>query len=55
MPCPIERIADHFRFAVELTAGDSGKLQTAMQTLRKRGVLLSDTKTAVDVDPLALL
>ncbi len=55
MPCPIERIADHFRFSVELTAGDSGKLQTAMQTLRKRGVLLSDTKTAVDVDPLALL
>ena len=55
MPCPIERIADHFRIAVELTAPDSGKLQTAMQTLRKRGVLLSDTKTAVDVDPLALL
>jgi len=55
MPCPIERIADHFRIAIELTAPDSGKLQTAMQTLRKRGVLLSDTKTAVDVDPLALL
>lgn len=55
MPCPIERIADHFRFAVEITAADSGKLQTAMQTLRSQGVLLSDAKTAVDVDPLALL
>jgi len=55
MPCPIERIADHFRIALEVTATDSGKLQTAMQALRKRGVLLSDTKTAVDVDPVALL
>lgn len=55
MPCPIERIADHFRISIELTADDSGKLQTAMQSLRGRGVLLSDTRTAVDVDPLALL
>lgn len=55
MPCPIERIADHFRIALELTAADSGRLQTAMQSLRAKGVLLSDTRTAVDVDPLALM
>lgn len=55
MPCPIERIADHFRIAVEFTAKDSASLQRALHTLRSRGVLLSDAKTAVDVDPIALL
>lgn len=55
MPCPIERISDHFRIAVELTAPDSPRLQRALHALRAQGVLLADTKTAVDVDPLALL
>jgi primosomal protein N' (replication factor Y) len=55
MPCPIERIADHFRIAIELSAPDSSTLQQAMHTLRAAGVLLGDSKTAVDVDPLALL
>ncbi len=55
MPCPIERIADHFRIAIELSAPDSATLQRAMHVLRAAGVLLGDSKTAVDVDPLALL
>jgi len=55
MPCPIERIADHFRIAIELSAANSATLQQAMHTLRARGVLLGDSKTAIDVDPLALL
>ena len=55
MPCPIERISDHFRIAVEISAPNSISLQRAMHVLRARGVLLGDTKTAIDVDPLALL
>ena len=58
MPCPIARIADHHRQQIELIAsppGAAGRLQKLMTELRNSGLLISDAKTAVDVDPVALL
>ncbi|MEO1535122.1 MAG: primosomal protein N', partial [Planctomycetota bacterium] len=34
MPCPIERIADHFRIAVEITAPTAGIMQQVLRLLR---------------------
>ncbi|MEM7623688.1 MAG: hypothetical protein AAF235_10860 [Planctomycetota bacterium] len=55
MPCAIPRIADHFRFSVEITARSAGLIQRAMGTLRERKLLKSDASTAVDVDPVSLM
>lgn len=55
MPCPITRIAGHFRFAIELIASGTAPLRAVMGALRKRGLLVSDARTAIDVDPLVLL
>jgi len=55
MACPIERIADKWRFAVDLTGPTPGSLQAPMAALRASGLLKSDAATAVDVDPIALL
>ncbi len=58
MPCPIARIADHHRQQIELIAAPpnaAGKLQKLMTALRNSKLLISDAKTAVDVDPVALL
>lgn len=55
MPCPISRIADHYRIAIEITAAGRGTIQSLLQRVRGQGLLKSDAATAVDVDPLALL
>ncbi|MFM9996652.1 MAG: primosomal protein N' [Phycisphaerales bacterium] len=55
MPCPIARIAGQFRFAVEVLAPRASELHRLLSTLRLRGVLLSDTRTAVDVDPVMMM
>ncbi len=55
MPCPIARIDDHHRIAIELTAASRGAIQTVMGEVRRLGLLKSDSHTAVDVDPIALL
>ncbi|MDP1661434.1 MAG: hypothetical protein Q8L55_05920, partial [Phycisphaerales bacterium] len=55
MPCPISRIGDHHRIAVELLADGRAVLQRVLGTVRVQGLLISDAHTAVDVDPLALL
>jgi primosomal protein N' (replication factor Y) len=55
MPCPIARIANHHRFAVEVFANTRGVVQTLLGGVRRRGLLTSDAHTAVDVDPIALL
>jgi primosomal protein N' (replication factor Y) (superfamily II helicase) len=58
MPCPIARIADHHRQQIELIAAPpnaAGKLQKLMTALRNSKLLISDARTAVDVDPVALL
>ncbi len=54
-PCPLARIANHHRIAVELLASTRGSLQHLLQSVRSAGLLKSDTRTAVDVDPIALL
>ena len=55
MLCPISRIGDHHRIAVELLADGRAVLQRVLGAVRGQGLLISDAHTAVDVDPLALL
>lgn len=55
MPCAIARIANHWRFAIEATAKDSVSLLRLLGALRASGLLRSDAKTAVDVDPVSLM
>jgi len=54
-PCPIARIANHHRRQIELIAETPAPLQRLFAALRRRGLLRSDTHTAVDVDPVNLL
>lgn len=54
-PCALEKIHDHWRFAVEVTAPLAGQVQRCLQAVREAGLLTSDLHTAVDVDPVALL
>jgi primosomal protein N' (replication factor Y) (superfamily II helicase) len=54
LPCAISRIANHFRFSIDLLAPDARSLHLALAALRKQGLLTSDAATAVDVDPIAL-
>jgi primosomal protein N' (replication factor Y) len=54
-PCAISRIAGHFRFEVLVFAPTARRVQMALGELRARGMLKSDAKTAIDVDPVALI
>ncbi|MEM1109829.1 MAG: primosomal protein N' [Planctomycetota bacterium] len=56
--CPIARLVDHYRQHIELIASPpqgAPAIQKLLTTLRNSGQLISDTHTAVDVDPVALL
>ncbi len=55
VPCAISRIAGQHRFAIELLAQTRGVIQAVLARVRGEGLLKSDARTAVDVDPLALL
>ncbi len=55
MECPIARINDFHRLALELTSRTPAELQRALTHARNAGLLKSDARTAVDVDPMALL
>ncbi len=55
MACPISRIGGFYRFSVEILAASAGPIQEALASLRTQGLVKSDAKTAVDVDPVALL
>jgi len=55
MPCVLSRVADHFRFGVEITAPNAPLLLALLTSLRSAGVLKSDAHTAVDVDPISLM
>lgn len=55
MPCPISRIAGQYRFAVEAYGATAASIQAVLAAARSAGLLLSDAKTAVDVDPVALM
>lgn len=53
--CPLSRVADHHRMQVELTTATAGQMQKLLTEARNRGGMVSDAKTAVDVDPISLL
>jgi primosomal protein N' (replication factor Y) len=55
MACVLSRVADHFRFSVEVTAPDAPGLIALLGGLRRAGMLTSDAHTAVDVDPVSLM
>ncbi len=54
-PCAIARIATFYRFEVLVIAPTARMIQDCLGALRKRGQLKSDARTAVDVDPVALM
>ncbi len=54
-PCAVSRIAGHHRFEVVALAPTARQLQQALGAVRARGLLKSDARTAVDVDPVALM
>ncbi|MDX1564253.1 MAG: hypothetical protein R3236_02550, partial [Phycisphaeraceae bacterium] len=54
-PAPIARIGDHWRQQVEILAEDARALQQLIGSLRRSGLLQSDARTAIDVDPVSLL
>ncbi len=54
-PCALSRIADHYRFGVEIIAPTAAIVQRLLTDLRNRGLAVSDAHTAIDVDPVALL
>ncbi len=55
MPAPLSRIAGQHRLALELISPNAGELRRVMTELRRAGLLKSDRRTAVDVDPVSLL
>ncbi|MCK4872373.1 MAG: primosomal protein N' [Phycisphaerales bacterium] len=55
MPCPISRVAGQHRQAIELIAPKASDLQRLLTEARNHRLLKADAKTAVDVDPIALL
>ncbi len=55
MPCPVSRVAGFHRISIEVVAPRRGLVQEALMRVRARGLLKSDSRTAVDVDPIALM
>lgn len=55
MACPISRINGFHRSAIELISGGRTTLQEVLQSVRSEGLLKSDARTAVDIDPIALM
>lgn len=53
--CPLSRIAGFYRYEVVASAPGAGQLQHALADLRQRGLLKSDARTAVDVDPVSMM
>ncbi len=55
MPCSITRIANRYRWAIEMTCPSPKPMQDAMAHLRNQGLLKSDAQVAIDVDPVWLM
>ena len=53
--CAVSRIAGQHRIGVDVVAERAGTVQRILAAARAAGVVKSDAKTAVDVDPVALL
>lgn len=54
-PAPISRIAGFHRFSIEVIAPTAAELHSVLAAVRAAGLLKSDARTAVDVDPVALV
>ena len=54
-PCAIARIADRWRFQIELLASTPAKMQSLLAAARSRELFHNGELIAVDVDPVALL
>ncbi len=52
---PVSRIADQHRLGIELIGARAGTVQEALRAARDEGLVKSDAKTAVDVDPVSLM
>lgn len=52
--CVISRIADHYRYAIDVYAPSVNAVRAPLQALRSRGLLTSDNLTAIDIDPVSL-
>ncbi len=55
VPCSIDRIAEFFRFEIELMASGPAMLQKLMGAMRGERELISDGQVAVDVDPIVMM
>jgi primosomal protein N' (replication factor Y) len=58
MPCPIARVASYYRMQIEIISpapAAAAGLQQLLAALRNARALVSDARTAVDVDPVDLL
>lgn len=53
--CAINRIANFYRFEIELMCPSPKPMQDAMRRVREQGLLKSDSRVAIDVDPLWLM
>ena len=51
----IPRVADQYRLAIELHATRAGVMQNALARAREAGLLKSDARTAIDVDPVTIV
>lgn len=54
-PCPIARIDNEYRIAIDLTAHLSRDIAAALAAARSAGLLRAASRTIVDVDPIAIL
>lgn len=53
--CAVSRIAGQHRVGVDALSPSAGQLQRALAHARSLGLIRSDAKTAVDIDPVALM
>lgn len=54
-PCVVSRIADRYRFGVEVAAKTLGDLEWVLDAAWNRGALRNDESMAIDVDPIHLM
>jgi primosomal protein N' len=54
-PCPLSRVADHYRVGIEVIAPTAALIQRVLTDMRNAALAVSDGQTGVDVDPVSLL
>jgi primosomal protein N' (replication factor Y) len=55
VPCTINRISNFYRFEIVILCPSPKPIQDAMQRVRDLGLLKSDSRVAIDVDPIWLM